>query len=194
MRLRFTRRTALLSLAILAPSFAAGAQATPKSGVDVLQIMHDAYAGKWYRTLTFTQKPPRIARHSDNVAVVRDAAARGRDGDAASHRRRRPKGRQRNALHRRFDVGDARGKLTATRPTGNEFLPMIEGVYMQPVAKTLAQLKSTRRHEQSNNEQIRRPSRLDCRCCDAADSRHRNSGTRSAKSSPHDHGNGAPAR
>jgi hypothetical protein len=35
------------------------------------------------------------------------------------------------------------GKLTTTRPTGNEFLPMIEGVYMQPVAKTLEQLKST---------------------------------------------------
>src|SRR5258707_14087509 len=32
------------------------AQATPKTGAEVLQGMRDAYAGKWYHTLTFVQK------------------------------------------------------------------------------------------------------------------------------------------
>ncbi len=144
MRLRFTRRTALLSLAIIAPSFAAGAQATPKSGVDVLQIMHDAYAGKWYRTLTFTQK---TTAYRDGTPTTSTWYETLRHADATG-------------TQLRIDVGDPKvgngmlytadstwvmraGKLTATRPTGNEFLPMIEGVYMQPVAKTIAQLKST---------------------------------------------------
>src|SRR5690348_7703532 len=45
---------ALASMASLA-----SAQSTPKSGEEVLQRMHDAYAGKWYRTLTFVQKTTR---------------------------------------------------------------------------------------------------------------------------------------
>ena len=28
----------------------------PASGTELLQRMHDAYAGKWYKTLTFVQK------------------------------------------------------------------------------------------------------------------------------------------
>jgi hypothetical protein len=35
------------------------------------------------------------------------------------------------------------GKLARTDARGNEFLPLIEGVYMQPVATTIAQLKGT---------------------------------------------------
>ena len=30
--------------------------ATPRTGADVLEAMRAAYAGKWYHTLTFTQK------------------------------------------------------------------------------------------------------------------------------------------
>lgn len=33
--------------------------APPKTGQDLLQLMHDRYAGKWYRTITFTQKTTR---------------------------------------------------------------------------------------------------------------------------------------
>src|SRR4051812_15021211 len=28
----------------------------PKNGEELIAMMHDRYAGKWYRTLTFTQK------------------------------------------------------------------------------------------------------------------------------------------
>ena len=39
-----------------APLAALGAQSVPKSGAEVFQRMHDAYAGKWYKSLTFMQK------------------------------------------------------------------------------------------------------------------------------------------
>jgi hypothetical protein len=35
------------------------------------------------------------------------------------------------------------GNVTSAQAGGNEFLPMIEGVYMQPVSQTVAQLKDT---------------------------------------------------
>jgi hypothetical protein len=143
MNLRLLHRALSLSFVIAAP-LAARAQSTPKSGVDVLQIMHDAYAGKWYRTLTFVQ---RTTVYRDNAPSSSTWYESLRHSDATG-------------TQLRIDVGDPKvgngmlytadstwvmraGKLSATRPTGNEFLPMIEGVYMQPVAKTVAQLKST---------------------------------------------------
>src|SRR6185312_13490154 len=35
------------------------------------------------------------------------------------------------------------GKLASARATGNEFLPMIEGVYVQPVVQTMRQIAHT---------------------------------------------------
>ena len=54
-------KNCLATLAIVLAS-TAGAQSTPKSGTEVLQRMHDAYAGKWYRTLTFVQKTTRYGK------------------------------------------------------------------------------------------------------------------------------------
>src|SRR5215203_4865786 len=51
---RYIHRTAIAIC--LSTSLAANAQSTPKTGAEVLQRMHDAYAGKWYRSLTFVQK------------------------------------------------------------------------------------------------------------------------------------------
>ena len=47
-----------LSLFSLSLTFAASAAATPppKNGEELVAMMRDRYAGKWYRTLTFTQK------------------------------------------------------------------------------------------------------------------------------------------
>jgi len=53
MRPRWLRLAAVLAFGTAAP---AAAQSTPKTGAEVLQRMHDAYAGKWYKTLTFVQK------------------------------------------------------------------------------------------------------------------------------------------
>ena len=130
---------------LLIASAAVQAQAAPKTGAEVLQRMHDAYAGKWYRTLTFVQKTTRY----------------GKDGTPAvstwfeSLRQVRP-----GTTQLRIDVGNPSagngmlytadstwrlraGQVASTAGSGNEFLPLIEGVYMQPVSNTIEQLRPT---------------------------------------------------
>src|ERR1044071_1540121 len=122
------------------------AQATPKNGTEVLQRMHDAYAGKWYRTLTFVQKTTRYAKDgTTNVSTWYESL---RQVDPTT-------------TQLRIDVGDPTagngllytydstwrvrgGKVTTTQGEGNEFLPLIEGVYMQPVTRTVEQLRTTK--------------------------------------------------
>jgi hypothetical protein len=117
----------------------------PKTGAEVLQRMHDAYDGTWYSTLTFTQKTTQFP--TDKAPVVTTWYE--------SLRYTQPLGTQ-----LRIDIGDPSagngvlytadsgwvvrgGKLTAARG-GNEFLPLIEGVYMQPVERTLRELETTK--------------------------------------------------
>jgi hypothetical protein len=116
-------------------------QGAPKTGADVLEAMRSAYAGKWYHTLTFTQKTTiRRQNGTDTVQTWYETLTHTAAGTKL-----------------RIDIGDLAagngivftpdssfvvrgGKLTASRPTGNEFLPLIEGVYVQPVAKTTQEL------------------------------------------------------
>lgn len=137
-------RLALVCTAIVAPP--AAAQPAPKTGTEVLQRMHDAYAGKWYKTLTFVQKTTIRRRDGTDTVITWYETLRYTD----AHR-----------TQLRIDQGDLSagngvlytadsswvvraGKLTATRPNGNEFLPLIEGVYMQPVARTVKDLDSAK--------------------------------------------------
>lgn len=130
----------MLIAAAAAPAWAQG----PKTGTEVLRTMHDAYAGKWYRTLTFTQKTTRWM--PDGTQRV--------DTWYESLRHFDDKG-----TLLRIDIGAPSagngllfstdstwiirgGKLTGVRPHGNEFLPLIEGVYMQPVETTAKQLSA----------------------------------------------------
>ena len=60
----------------------ASAQAAPRSGIEVLQRMHDAYAGKWYSTLRFVQKttvhrPDGTTTHATWDESLRHTDARG---------------------------------------------------------------------------------------------------------------------
>lgn len=127
-------------LIALCMSNASQAQTT---GNDVLQKMHDAYAGKWYKTLTFTQKTTQWLPNGTERVSTWYESLRHFDG--------------RGTLLR-IDIGDLKagngvlfsvdstwvmrnGGLAGVRASGNEFLPLIEGVYMQPVATTAEQLK-----------------------------------------------------
>src|SRR6476620_1534568 len=118
MRIRFA------SLVLLAATATAGAQSTPKSGTEVLQRMHDAYAGKWYRTLTFVQKTTRY--NKDGTTAVSTWFERLRQVDPTT-------------TQLRIDIGDPAvgngmlytadstwrvrgGKISATQGSGNEFL------------------------------------------------------------------------
>ena len=54
-------RLAILAATLLAPvgnclTGQASGSSAPRTGADVLEAMRSAYAGKWYHTLTFTQK------------------------------------------------------------------------------------------------------------------------------------------
>jgi hypothetical protein len=137
----------IVALAVVAASAsgsAASAQATPKSGAEVFQRMHDAYAGKWYRSLTFVQKTTQ--RRQD-----------GTDAVSTWYESLRQNG---NVAQLRIDIGEPsagngvlytadsvwrvqNGQLARAGAGGNEFLPLIQGVYFNPVQQTIRELAST---------------------------------------------------
>jgi hypothetical protein len=135
---------AVLTAALLTsatPCLTAQGAAAPRTGADVLEAMRAAYAGKWYHTLTFTQKTTR----------------RGQDGTEQQQTWYETLTHTAAGTKLRIDLGDLSagngmvftpdstfpvraGKALPPRGTGNEFLPLIEGVYVQPVAKTIKEL------------------------------------------------------
>src|SRR4051812_68375 len=135
MTLRYS--SALLVLAASALS------AQPKSGREVLEAMRAAYSGKWYHTLTFTQKTTtKAADGSPRVATWYEALAHTAAGTQL-----------------RIDIGEPSagngmmytpdsvvrmrdGKVAARTDDGNPFLPLIEGVYVQSADKTIKELAS----------------------------------------------------
>lgn len=123
----------------------ADAQRPPSNGQDVLQRMHDAYAGKWYTTLTFRQqttqwRPDGTSAVSTWLESLRYTPEIGTQlridiGDLAAGN---------GVLYTADSTFVVRAaKLTTTRPQGNEFLPLIEGVYVQPVERTMRELHDT---------------------------------------------------
>ena len=114
-------------------------RAIPASGVELLQRMHDAYDGKWYKTLTFVQKttltrPNGVIDTSTWYEALRSPDRLRIDfGDPA-------KGN--GALYTADSLYVVRaGKVTRSVASGNPFLPFVAGVYDQPVATTLRQLE-----------------------------------------------------
>ena len=132
------------ALAHTAITFAA-AQAAPKTGTEVLDRMHSAYDGRWYQTLTFVQRTTITKKDGSTEVETWHESLR-------AH----PK----TGVRLRIDAGDLAkgngviytadsvyvvrdGKLAASRANGNPFLPLIEGVYVQPVERTVRELAST---------------------------------------------------
>ena len=123
---------------------AAPAPSQPSPGRAILEKMNAAYAGKWYRTLTFVQKttfyppgaPERVQTWWESLRYT-----------------------PRYGVQLRIDIGDVssgngqlastdstwimrNGSLAQTRPSGNPFLPWIEGVYVQPVDVTEREVRA----------------------------------------------------
>ena len=140
---RFVSRFALVAAALLTttPCLTAQGGAAPRTGADVLEAMRSAYAGKWYHTLTFTQK----------------TTLRGQDGIEREQTWYETLSHTSAGTKLRIDVGDLSagngiiftpdssfrvrgGQLQSSTASGNEFLPLIEGVYVQPVARTVKEL------------------------------------------------------
>src|SRR6476646_1551543 len=113
---------------------------TPATGTELLVRMHDAYDGKWYKTLTFVQKttitrPNGVVDKSTWYESLKSPDRLRIDfGDPA-------KGN--GALYTADSLYVVRGgKVTRTVASGNPFLPFVAGVYDQPIATTLQQIAS----------------------------------------------------
>ena len=65
----------LAAACMLAPTVARAQAAAPiRTGDDLVRAMHDRYAGRWYRTLSFTQKTSRVMGDSTHVETWREYA------------------------------------------------------------------------------------------------------------------------
>jgi hypothetical protein len=139
------RRTLLqTAAACLCAATALHAQSANTIGRTVLQRMHDAYAGKWYNSLTFVQRTttwdsaraPKYETWYETVAENQGRVALriDRGSPAAGN----------GVLYTADSLWSVRGgKLAAALPQGNPFLPLIQGVYVQPVDRTVRELKGT---------------------------------------------------
>jgi hypothetical protein len=137
------RRAVLaFGIVLVTPAGRLTAQAAPRTGTDVLEAMRAAYAGKWYHTLTFVQKttfhrPDGTKPEQIWYETLRHTPKTGTQlridlGDLAAGN---------GMIYTADSTFPVRGgKPQPVRPTGNEFLPLIEGVYVQPVAQTVKEL------------------------------------------------------
>ncbi|HEX5438030.1 MAG TPA: hypothetical protein VFW98_12770 [Gemmatimonadaceae bacterium] len=111
--------------------------ATPASGAALLRRMHDAYAGRWFRTLTFTQRTTIRAGDSTSVSTWYEALL-------SPDRLRIDIGNP-SAGNGVLSTADSTyvvraGTVTRTAANGNPFIPFVAGVYTQPVNVTLRQV------------------------------------------------------
>lgn len=109
----------------------------PIDGAAVLRRMHDAYSGRWYRTLTFVQKTTQRAPDgSERVSTWYEAL----DGDRLRIDIGEPAGGN-GVLYTPDSLYVVRaGKVTRTAGEGNVFIPFIQGVYIQSLDRTLLQI------------------------------------------------------
>ena len=137
-------RLALLPVVLLVTGFhgATRPSAPASVGERTLERMHAAYAGSWYKTLTFHQKTtvfsdtsaPHIQQVDEAIAELNGRTFLRIDVGSLSDGN--------GVLYTSDSAWVVRkGTLAAARPTGNEFLPLIEGVYVQPVAQTADELR-----------------------------------------------------
>jgi hypothetical protein len=114
-----------------------GRTAPPGDGRALLQQMHDRYEGRWFRTLTFVQRT--VTRRPDGteqVATWYEAQSGPRlridMGDPANGN---------GALYTADSLYAMRaGKVVRATAEGNPFLPLVVGVYLQPLDVTVAQI------------------------------------------------------
>lgn len=111
----------------------------PSPGSAVLQRMHDRYTGKWYHTLTFVQRTvvTRGDAKPDTATwyeALKDSRLRIDIGSPTSGN---------GALATPDSTWGVRArKLARASGDGNPFIPLIMGVYQQPVAQTERELSA----------------------------------------------------
>jgi len=137
--------TALIAIASLVVAAGTSPGRPPAAGREVLESMHRAYAGRWYTTLTFVQSTSRKdAQGRDTVETWFESLRHTPDAGTELRIDRGAPAAGNGVLYtaRRTRVFRA-GALVADRDGGNALLPLIEGVYLQPVTRTVEELAPT---------------------------------------------------
>ena len=136
-------RLSLLVVALPVLGFRAGVARSQGTsiGEQTLSRMHSAYAGSWYHSLTFRQRTTITTPSGEQVEQWYESLAQ-LDGRTILRIDRGAPSEGNGILYTADSAWVIRkGSLAATRGEGNQFLPLIEGVYVQPVAQTAAELR-----------------------------------------------------
>jgi hypothetical protein len=109
----------------------------PQDGLAVLARMHARYSDSWYRTLTFRQRT--VQRRPDGTEQV-STWYEAQSGDRLRIDMGNP-AEGNGALYTADSLYVVRGgKVVRSIADGNPFLPLISGVYLQPLDVTVRQL------------------------------------------------------
>jgi hypothetical protein len=140
---RLVTLLAILSAPVLAAETAA--PLVPASGREALEAMRSAYVGRWYTTLTFVQRTRK--RAPDGKETVETWYESLRHTDPAGTQLRIDTGSPADGNGVIYSATETRrfraGKQVDVRRGGNALLPLIEGVYVQPLERTIAELAPT---------------------------------------------------
>lgn len=114
----------------------------PRTGREALEAMRRAYDGRWYTTLTFVQRTSRKdAQGRDTVETWFESLRHTPTGGTELRIDRGTPADGNGVLYTARSTRVFRaGALVADREGGNALLPLIEGVYLQPVATTVEEL------------------------------------------------------
>lgn len=135
--MRIVRWSSALLLAATAGCHHAPRPAPVSTGHAVLARMHGAYRDTWYHTLTFVQKTTTFRNGAPDTSIWYESLK-------APDRLRIDQGRPNlgnGALYTAdSEIVMRNGQVARRIGTGNPFIPLIEGVYVQPLAETERQL------------------------------------------------------
>ena len=128
-------KVALVALVVAASSAAAQA---PQDGRALLDRMRTAYVGKWFKTVTFTQRTIQTRNGITDTTTWYEALK-------APDRLRIDIGNPKNGNGVVYTADSLyvvrAGQVTRTVAVGNQFLPFVMGVYVQPLDTTLRQIQ-----------------------------------------------------
>ncbi|HEU4642524.1 MAG TPA: hypothetical protein VFS44_08725 [Gemmatimonadaceae bacterium] len=132
---------ATASTVLAATPSAAQTAAVPRSGRELVQRMHDHYAGKWFHTLTFMQW---TTRRNPDGTPLHETWFEATQGDRLRIDIGAP-GEGNGILFTRDSVYRVRGgKVARATADANPLLPFVTTLYLQPVPRTLADLAHDR--------------------------------------------------
>lgn len=130
------RFPALLVAASLSGPPAPPAEPPPRTGVELIQRMRQRYDGKWYRTLTFTQK---TTLPNGRVEIWREALS----APGMLRIDAEPLDSMNTMIFRGDSIYDFRGgKLLRSKPMIHPLMVLAYEVYLQPPAETVRKLES----------------------------------------------------